>query len=223
MKLSQSSLALLEDTLKKAIGKYTCGCEQTIVTDIHLQPNQNSGELSIFDDEDEELANTSIEEWMTYEGDDFYENVERILSSLLCNMKNEGKFDKLTILKPFSFVLVDDDRETIAELLLMDDDTLLVNEELANTSIEEWMTYEGDDFYENVERILSSLLCNMKNEGKFDKLTILKPFSFVLVDDDRETIAELLLMDDDTLLVNEELLKGLDEELDSFLKELLEK
>ena len=140
MKLSQSSLALLEDTLKKAIGKYTCGCEQTIVTDIHLQPNQNSGELSIFDDEDEELANTSIEEWMTYEG-----------------------------------------------------------------------------------RILSSLLCNMKNEGKFDKLTILKPFSFVLVDDDRETIAELLLMDDDTLLVNEELLKGLDEELDSFLKELLEK
>lgn len=80
----------------------------------------------------------------------------------------------------------------------------------------------GDDFYENVERILSSLLCNMKNEGKFDKLTILKPFSFVLVDDDRETIAELLLMDDDTLLVNEELLKGLDEELDSFLKELLE-
>lgn len=84
------------------------------------------------------------------------------------------------------------------------------------------MTYEGDDFYENVERILSSLLCSMKNEGKFDKLTILKPFSFVLVDDDRETIAELLLMDDDTLLVNEELLKGLDEELDSFLKELLE-
>lgn len=43
------------------------------------------------------------------------------------------------------------------------------------------------------------------------------------MDDDRETIAELLLMDDDTLLVNEELLKGLDEELDSFLKELLEK
>ncbi len=42
MKLSQSSLALLEDTLKKAIGKYTCGCEQTIVTDIHLQLNQNS-------------------------------------------------------------------------------------------------------------------------------------------------------------------------------------
>ena len=51
----------------------------------------------------------------------------------------------------------------------------------------------------------------------------MKPFSFVLVDEDKETITELLLMDDDTLLVNEELLKGLDEELDTFLKELLEK
>ena len=50
----------------------------------------------------------------------------------------------------------------------------------------------------------------------------MKPFSFVLVDEDKETIAELLLMDDDTLLLNEELLKGLDEELDSFLKQLLE-
>lgn len=130
MKLSQQSLSAIEKAIQKAVNKYAGLPEQSIVTDIHLQPNQNSGELSIFDDEDEELANTSIEEWMTYEGDDFYENVERILSSLLCNMKNEGKFDKLTILKPFSFVLVDDDRETIAELLLMDDDTLLVNEEL---------------------------------------------------------------------------------------------
>ena len=130
MKLSQQSLSIIESAIQKAVAKYPCGCEQTIVTDIHLQANQNSGELSIFDDEDEYLACVSIEEWMTYDGDDFYENVERILSSLLCNMKNEGKFDKLTILKPFSFVLVDDDRETIAELLLMDDDTLLVNEEL---------------------------------------------------------------------------------------------
>ena len=130
MKLSQPALSLLEETIKQAIGKYTCGCEQTIVTDIHLQPNQNSGELSIFDDEDEELANTSIEEWMTYEGDDFYENVEPGLRSILCRMKDAGDFDKVTILKPYSFVLVDEDKETVTELLLVDDDTMLVNDEL---------------------------------------------------------------------------------------------
>ena len=62
----------------------------------------------------------------------------------------------------------------------------------------------------------------MKSKGTFDEVTVLKPYSFVLVDDEKETLAELLLMDDDTLLVNDELLKGLDEELDEFLKKLLE-
>lgn len=130
MKLSQSALSLLEATIKQAIGKYMRNSDQTIVTDIHLQANPNSGELSIFDDDDEELASTVIEEWMTYEGEDFYENIERVLGTLLNTLKNEGAFDKMNILKPFSFVLVDDEKETLAELLLMDDDTLLVNDEL---------------------------------------------------------------------------------------------
>lgn len=141
MKLSQSALSLLEDTIKKAIGRYTCGCEQTIITDIHLQANQNSGELSIFNDDDEELATATIDEWMTYEGEDFYENVERTLGSILNRKKSEGLFEKLTILKPFSFVLVDDDKETIVELLLMDDDTLLVSEELLQGLDEELDTF----------------------------------------------------------------------------------
>ena len=63
----------------------------------------------------------------------------------------------------------------------------------------------------------------MKTAGDLEKLALMKPYSFVLVDDDKETVAELLLMDDDTLLLNDELLKGLDEELDTFLKDLLEK
>lgn len=130
MKLSQSTLSLIEETIKKAIAKFAYGCEQTIVTDIHLQPVQSSGDLLIFDDDDNELAHATVEEWMTYEGDDFYENVERIFANMLGNMKKEGAFDKLTIMKPYSFVLVDEEKETIAELLLMDDDTLLVNDEL---------------------------------------------------------------------------------------------
>lgn len=144
MKLSQSSVTLLEDTIKKAVSKYTTGEEQTYVTDIHLQPDQNSGELSIFDDDDQELACSIIEEWTAYEGDDFYKNTESLLSSLLNQMNNEGCFDKLNILKPYSFVLVDEDKETIAELLLMDDDTLLVNDELLKGLDEELDTFLKD-------------------------------------------------------------------------------
>lgn len=130
MKLSQSSLSQLGNAIKKAVSRYNCACEQTIVTDIHLQANPTSGELVIFNDEDEELARTTIEEWINYEGEDFNSDTERTLSTLLNEMKSAGDFDKMTNLKPFSFVLVDEDKETLAELLLMDDDTLMVSDEL---------------------------------------------------------------------------------------------
>ena len=110
-------------------------------------------------------------------------------------------------------------RSTSGQLTIYNDD----DEELANVMIEEWATYDGDDFMENVKPNLKSILCRMKDAGDFDKVTILKPYSFVLVDEDKETVAELLLIDDDTLLVDDELLKGLDKELDEFLKNLLEK
>ena len=145
MKLSQQSLSTIESAIQKAVGKYVCGCDQTAVTDIHLQPDQTSGQLTIFNDDDEELANVMIEEWATYDGDDFMENVEPSLKSILCRMKEAGDFEKITILKPYSFVLVDEDKETAAELLLVDDDTLLVDDELLKG-----LDKELDEFLKNL-------------------------------------------------------------------------
>lgn len=145
MKLNQQSQSTIESAIRNALSKYTCGCEQTIVTDIHIQPNQNSGELLIFDDEDEELSCVTIDEWVAYESDDFNESTERILGSVLSRMKEAGEFDKLTIMSPYSFVLVDEDKETLSELLLMDDDTLLVNDELLKGLDEEL-----DDFLKDL-------------------------------------------------------------------------
>lgn len=145
MKLSQQSLSIIESAIQKAVGKYVCGCDQTAVTDIHLQPDQTSGQLTIFNDDDEELANVMIEEWATYDGDDFMENVEPSLKSILCRMKEAGDFEKITILKPYSFVLVDEDKETAAELLLVDDDTILVDDELLKG-----LDKELDEFLKNL-------------------------------------------------------------------------
>ena len=131
MKLSQTSLSLLENAIKKATSRYNCTCEQPVVTDIHLQVNPNTGDVSLYNDDDEVLASTTIEEWNnSYEGNDFNADMERFLSGLLNDMKNAGDFDKMGIIKPFSFVLVDEEKETLAELLLMDDDTLMLNDEL---------------------------------------------------------------------------------------------
>ena len=52
-------------------------------------------------------------------------------------------------------------------------------------------------------------------------MSILKPFSLVLEDDDKETIAELYVVDDDTVIIDDELMAGLDKDLDDFFAQLI--
>lgn len=149
MKLSAHSHALLKSTLKEALKKFVRkGSEQNVITDIHLLPRQGSGELIIFDDDDEVLSKTIIEEWIENTNDDFYENVERILRTIITREKEDGTFDNLSILTPYSFVLIDEDKETLTEILLIDDDTVLVNDELLKG-----LDDELDDFLKELLKI----------------------------------------------------------------------
>jgi hypothetical protein len=128
MKLNRESQSRIEAAINNAINKYKNDCERMGITDIYIQPNQSSGEIFIFDDEDKELANTTIEEWAGYKGENFYENTERVLRNILAGMKESGMLKNLAIITPYSFVLVDEDKETISELMLIDDDMILLND-----------------------------------------------------------------------------------------------
>lgn len=147
MKLSQQSLLLIENTIKQAMSKFESVEEEesNTVTDIHFQSNQISGELLISDDEDTELASNIVREWISYEADDFYKEIERILTSILTKLKRENAFNKYSIMEPYSFVLEDEEKETICDLLLMDNDTFIVNDELLKGLDEEL-----DAFLENL-------------------------------------------------------------------------
>ncbi|MGL4852598.1 MAG: hypothetical protein ACRC3Z_08155 [Phocaeicola sp.] len=131
MKLSSQSHSSIISLLEEALSKFT-NCEGgLVVTDIHLQPKSDSGEFLILDDDDKELARIVVPECNEYEGVDFYKSLEKILRGELKVLREAGRFDALSIMKPFSFVLVDDEKETVAELLIIDDqDTLFVNDEL---------------------------------------------------------------------------------------------
>lgn len=145
MKLSAQSHACIVSLLREATAKYVADGERTVVTDIHLQPKQDNGELVIFNDDDEELSRTIIEEWSDYSEDNFYSIVERILRGEINSLKETGDLDKLCIMKPYSFVLVDEDKETVAELLLIDDeDTLFLHDELLKGLDEELDTFLKD-------------------------------------------------------------------------------
>ena len=131
MDISEQSHAAIASVLKEALKRYTSTGEESVLTDIHLHPNQESGELVVLDDDDAVLARTVINEWVNYEGDDFYAETEPLLRAEVAALKEAGGLDKLSLMKPYSFVLIDDEKETVADLLLVDDDeTLFLNDEL---------------------------------------------------------------------------------------------
>lgn len=101
------------------------------------------------------------------------------------------------------------------ELVISDDD----NKVLARVHIIEWEGVHDEAVF---EKELRTILVKMQEGSAFDNLNIAKPYSFVLTDDDDIAIVDLLLVDDDTLILSEDLLEGFDEEMNQFLKHLLE-
>lgn len=130
MNLSAASIDSIKQSIKKAIKVLLDKPEQPLVTDIYLQPSSDTGALVISDDNDSILASSIIEEWTNYDSDDFHTEVTPILSNILQIERDAETFNNLDILKPYSFVLLDEEGEVIQDLLLIDDDLLIVNSEL---------------------------------------------------------------------------------------------
>ena len=100
-------------------------------------------------------------------------------------------------------------------MLACDDD----DNEITRCVIDEWIDNKEDGFYENVTTILRQTL---KRLGKvIDNYGLLQPFSLVLEDDDHDNIAELYISDGDTIIINGELMKDLDKDLDKFFEGLM--
>lgn len=119
-----------KENLKQAItemAKSFITAEETAVTDFHMYINGDTGTLFIYNDDDKELARVHIREWEQTHDEKIF---EKELRGELGKMQQEGIFDSINIVKPYSFVLVDDDKEAIVDLLYIDDDTLILSEDL---------------------------------------------------------------------------------------------
>ena len=72
MKTSEQTLQQIERTLRKTIEKFPAAEEATVMTDIHLRVTQETGELTVFNDDDVEITRSVIEQWIDNKDDDFY-------------------------------------------------------------------------------------------------------------------------------------------------------
>lgn len=143
MKASEQTTQQIERFLKKIAQKFPLNEETSLVTDTHVRVSQESGEMVAFDDDDKEITRCVVEQWIENNDEDFYESVHDILTTTFASMSKT--LDNLGILKPYSFVLENDEKEGIAELYLADDDTIIIGKDLM-----EGLDTDLDSFFDSL-------------------------------------------------------------------------
>ena len=144
MNTSEQTLQQIDRAIRKVAEKFPATEEAILMTDIHIRVAQETGELTVFNDDDEEITRCIIEQWINNSDDNFYEEITPILRKSI--EKNKAIVEGMSILKPFSFVLENDDKESVAELYLVDDELVIIDPDL--------MTDLDDDLNAFLENLL---------------------------------------------------------------------
>ena len=128
MKPNEQTIQQIERVLHKTAEKFPATENPSIMTDIHLRVTQDTGELVVCDDDDNEITRSVIEQWIDNKDENFYEQITSTLRRCIEKIKNTT--ETLGLLKPFSYILENDDKENVAELYVVDDDTVIIDKEL---------------------------------------------------------------------------------------------
>ncbi len=139
MKANEQTFQQMERVIKKVADKFPAVEESTVLTDIHLRVSQETGELLVLDDDDNEITRCVIDQWIGNKDENFYDDAASALRKALAAQRT--LIDGMAILKPYSFVLEDDERENVAELYVVDDNTAILDKDLM-----EGLDKELDDF-----------------------------------------------------------------------------
>lgn len=140
---NEQSIQQIDRFLKKVTQKFISLEEPSVITDIHLRASQDSGDLMAFDDDENEISRCVVEEWIEYKKDNFYEKVSAVLRTRLNDMSDIA--GNLCLLKPYSFVLENEDKEHVAELYVADDDISIIGGDI----MQGW-DKELDEFFDKL-------------------------------------------------------------------------
>ncbi|MCR5157927.1 MAG: hypothetical protein K6D37_02265 [Prevotella sp.] len=125
MRATDQTIQQIERALLKTASRFPATEEASVMTDIHVRVTQESGELMTFDDDDNELMRCVVEQWIDNKDDDFYDHVAECIKKSI--LKQKDVLENMSIIKPYSFVLEDDDCDTLKELYVVDDDIAIID------------------------------------------------------------------------------------------------
>ena len=146
MNISEQTFQQIDRAIRKIVDKYPTTVEATLMTDIHIRVTQETGEMVAYNDDDVEINRCVVEQWINNADDNFYEKIAFVIRK--CLDKQKDMIEQMSILKPFSFVLENDDKESVEELYLVDDETDIIDPDL--------MEGLGEDLDAFLEKLLKN-------------------------------------------------------------------
>lgn len=149
MTVTEQTTQQVERFLRKISQKYSSNDNSSsLATDIHIFLSQDSGEMIAFDDDNKEITRCVVEQWINNTDERFYAEASKALRAICEGMRQT--LEGLTIMKPYSIVLENDEGENIAELFLADDDTIII----------------GGDLMDGLDQDLNAFLNKILDEGE---------------------------------------------------------
>lgn len=127
MKATQQTIQQLQRAIRKVAEKFPPTADP-VLTDIHLQVKPESGELLAYDDDMEELTRIVVDQWLEPTEEDLYEAAAIAIKQSISGMRD--LIDHMSVLHPFSFVMMGEDGETMSDIYIVDDETLILDNEL---------------------------------------------------------------------------------------------
>ena len=136
----------IANALAEAIDNLKNDYAGSSLTDIYLVVDKDSGELSIYDDEENLLSQVLVEAWVELDDDT---EIENALSEVVTKFDDEDRFGAFDLYKPFSISLADENFVVQKELLVIEDDSIVRLE---------------NDFMERIDKEFDDFLNKLLNE-----------------------------------------------------------
>lgn len=142
MKATQLTIQQIQRAIRKVADKFQPTADP-VLTDIHLQVKPESGELLAYDDEMNELTRIVVDQWLEPTEEDLYDAAAVAIKQSINGLRD--LIEGMSILHPFSFVMMGEDGETMSDIYVVDDETLILDSELLKG-----LDKELDDFLKDL-------------------------------------------------------------------------
>ena len=152
--MEDKEIKLYEDirgAFREAIEKI--GADETVaITDIYVCIKYDELLLTIYDDAENILLQTTLDEWNELKEDQENTDATAIdtLKKALDTDEMRKAFESLDLITPFSVILINEDHEQITEILTIDKDLLILD----------------NDFLKNIDQELDDFLDKLMADDK---------------------------------------------------------